>query len=364
MTDIPQAAPRSEDGQWWWDGAQWQPVAGAAGPAAAAAPSGTTQDAAPAAAAAAASGATQDPAPAAAAAVAGGQLSEDGQWQWDGSAWQPAAQGGAPAGAAAQAADPASGAIAPAAGTAPGAAASPGNMGDVNLTIAVPTSEPFTMADGTTGLVVMYSVTNAGASPIAAGTLIPKVLAASDHSAEAVASVDGSPFGAFGSGEEHNDTVSIQLDPGTWLLFVQVVNANGDSMGLSESATTTVAGQVAAQRAFDDTQTYALSVTIEQVEHLNDTLFRVHYILQNNSERELPAGMRVSGELGGEASTQYYQMTSGLPAHQSHQHYLTLEAQYPTNVSATITVDKEGPSQAIDTVQVDIADDGTPTMQR
>jgi hypothetical protein len=26
MADIPQDAPRSDDGQWWWDGAQWQPV--------------------------------------------------------------------------------------------------------------------------------------------------------------------------------------------------------------------------------------------------------------------------------------------------------------------------------------------------
>jgi hypothetical protein len=26
MTDIPQDAPRSEDGLWWWDGTQWQAV--------------------------------------------------------------------------------------------------------------------------------------------------------------------------------------------------------------------------------------------------------------------------------------------------------------------------------------------------
>ena len=26
MTTIPADAPRSEDGQWWWDGSQWQPV--------------------------------------------------------------------------------------------------------------------------------------------------------------------------------------------------------------------------------------------------------------------------------------------------------------------------------------------------
>ena len=28
MTTIPADAPRSEDGQWWWDGSQWQPVEG------------------------------------------------------------------------------------------------------------------------------------------------------------------------------------------------------------------------------------------------------------------------------------------------------------------------------------------------
>lgn len=26
MADIPADAPRSEDGYYWWDGAQWQPI--------------------------------------------------------------------------------------------------------------------------------------------------------------------------------------------------------------------------------------------------------------------------------------------------------------------------------------------------
>ncbi len=360
MTDIPQAAPRSEDGQWWWDGAQWQPVAGAASPAAATAASGTAQDAAPAAAAA---GTAQDAAPAAAAPAVGGQLSEDGQWQWDGSAWQPAAQGGAPAGAAAQAAaDPAPGAAAQAADPAAGAPVTPVNMGDATLTVAKPQVEVITMVDGTTGVSVIYNVTNAGKSPIVAGTLIPKVMAVSDHSAEGIASFDGRPFDAFGIGESHEDLVALQIDPGAWDVFVQVVNANGDSMGMSDGAPVTVPGRVAMAQAFDDKQSYALSVTIEQVEHLSDNFFRVHYILQNNSERELPAGMRVVGQLGGDASEQYYTMTSGLPAHQQHNHYLTLEAQYPNKLTATIMVDKEGPSQVSDTVEVDITDDGTPTM--
>ena len=30
MTDVPTDAARSEDGNWWWDGTEWQPVAAAA----------------------------------------------------------------------------------------------------------------------------------------------------------------------------------------------------------------------------------------------------------------------------------------------------------------------------------------------
>jgi hypothetical protein len=29
MTEVPADAQRSDDGQWWWDGTTWQPVAGA-----------------------------------------------------------------------------------------------------------------------------------------------------------------------------------------------------------------------------------------------------------------------------------------------------------------------------------------------
>ena len=31
MSVMPADAPRSDDGQWWWDGAQWQPVTQDAG---------------------------------------------------------------------------------------------------------------------------------------------------------------------------------------------------------------------------------------------------------------------------------------------------------------------------------------------
>jgi hypothetical protein len=48
VSQIPPDAPRSEDGQWWWDGATWQPVdapaagAAAAPPRAGSAPTGAT----------------------------------------------------------------------------------------------------------------------------------------------------------------------------------------------------------------------------------------------------------------------------------------------------------------------------------
>jgi hypothetical protein len=57
---VPDGAQLSEDGRYWWDGADWQPV--------------PEQQ-----------------------STAVGQLSEDGRWTWDGSEWQPvdgAAAGG------------------------------------------------------------------------------------------------------------------------------------------------------------------------------------------------------------------------------------------------------------------------------
>lgn len=52
---VPDGAQLSEDGKYWWDGSDWQPVPEDGG--------GDTPV---------------------------GQLSDDGQWQWDGSQWQPA----------------------------------------------------------------------------------------------------------------------------------------------------------------------------------------------------------------------------------------------------------------------------------
>lgn len=56
---MPEGAQLSEDGKYWWDGSDWQPVPEDGG-----------------------------------GSVEVGQLSEDGQWQWDGSQWQPAEGGG------------------------------------------------------------------------------------------------------------------------------------------------------------------------------------------------------------------------------------------------------------------------------
>ena len=64
MPEQPADAPLSDDGQWWWDGAEWQPVE--AGPQASYDPD-TTET---------------------------GQLSDDGQWRWDGTQWQPAGGSG------------------------------------------------------------------------------------------------------------------------------------------------------------------------------------------------------------------------------------------------------------------------------
>lgn len=63
---VPEGAQLSEDGKYWWDGADWQPVPGDES-------GGSTEV---------------------------GQLSEDGQWKWDGSEWQPVDGGAGGAGLA------------------------------------------------------------------------------------------------------------------------------------------------------------------------------------------------------------------------------------------------------------------------
>ncbi|MFL6123558.1 hypothetical protein [Actinophytocola sp.] len=55
---VPDGAQLSEDGKYWWDGADWQPVPEDGG--------GSTEV---------------------------GQLSDDGKWKWDGSEWQPVDEG-------------------------------------------------------------------------------------------------------------------------------------------------------------------------------------------------------------------------------------------------------------------------------
>jgi hypothetical protein len=64
--EQPADAQLSEDGRWWWDGAQWQPV---------------------------------EPGPQAGydtGSFAPGRLSDDGQWRWDGTQWQPAGEAPVP----------------------------------------------------------------------------------------------------------------------------------------------------------------------------------------------------------------------------------------------------------------------------
>lgn len=68
----PAVGELSEDGQWQWDGQEWK-AAGEAAASAGAASAESTEDGAQ--------------------GIQAGQLSEDGQWRWDGTEWKPAAEG-------------------------------------------------------------------------------------------------------------------------------------------------------------------------------------------------------------------------------------------------------------------------------
>jgi hypothetical protein len=68
----------SDDGQYWWDGSAWQPVENQ---------SSEQQSGDPHAGQPSASGESESPEH---ESTEAGQLSPDGQWRWDGSQWQPA----------------------------------------------------------------------------------------------------------------------------------------------------------------------------------------------------------------------------------------------------------------------------------
>ena len=331
MTVMPADAPRSEDGQWWWDGTQWQPVAqdaGAAEGAAAAAGAGAGTGAGSAADA----GATgQTP------SEAVGQLSDDGQWRWDGTQWQPA-----------QGAD---------------AGATPGGS-DIAVTFGRTTAEPQTTTDGTPAIIVTYTITNTGTIAINSGRLqVGLYLLADGASAEAAAYNLGEIVDGIAPGAEHQGHSPLQADPGSWTVWAGITDTtSGQEIATSETMTAHVAGTVALAPSFDDTQTYALTVTITSVEHVQGALFRIHYDLQ--SDRDVPAGLNVSGKMEGaqDNSAQLYDLTTGLTAGRAHPHYLTLEADMPSHITASIKVDPGGPSETAASVEVDIAADGTPTI--
>jgi hypothetical protein len=317
MTVMPADAPRSDDGHWWWDGAQWQPVPEpAAGPEQA-------QPASPAA--------PSEPV---------GQLSDDGQWRWDGTTWQPV----------------------PAAAAAPGA--STPTAGRPQITLGVPTAEASHTSDGTTEVIVRYTLTNSGTAPIEARSLLVGFyVVPAGNTAESGAYVSGDVLATLAPGEEHHGQWPIQVDPGSWKIWVAVTDeSTGEALASSDDVAVEIAGQVAASRAFDDTRAYALSVSIGSVEHIDGALYRVHYTI--HSDRDVPPGLNVAGKIEAteSRSAQIYQLTSGITAGQPHAHYLTLEATVPSHSTASIMVDPGGPSEKSDSVVVDIAEDGAPTM--
>jgi hypothetical protein len=72
----------------------------------------------------------------------------------------------------------------------------------------------------------------------------------------------------------------------------------------------------------------------------------------------------VTGKIVGKETrtAQNYDLTTGLSAGQPRAHFLTLESDVPDHVTASITVDPGGSSETSASVEVDIAEDGTPTI--
>jgi hypothetical protein len=229
----------------------------------------------------------------------------------------------------------------------------------------VPKVEPRAANDGTTVVVVTYGLTNSGTVAVEGGTLeIGCYVVSAGGAAESSAYLALEELDATAPGQQRHGNAPIQLDAGSWTVWVVVTDkVTGENLATSQDVSAEVAGHRATASAFDDTKAYSLTVQITQFEHVDGSLYRVHYDIQ--ADRDVPAGLTVVGRIEGGAadSGQIYQLTTGIAAGQHHAHYLTLEADKSSHVTATITADPGGPSEKAHSVEVDIAEDGAPTTR-
>jgi hypothetical protein len=167
----------------------------------------------------------------------------------------------------------------------------------------------------------------------------------------------------------HTPGGPMQMDPGDWLVSAALFDSETDDLlARHEAIPVHVPGAVHAAQSFDDTVKHDVSVQIQSVEHLSGSIYRVHYLLANNGQTTVPAGMLVRALIAENDDTlawQDYHFEMPCPPGPPDPKYLTLEGSTTfTNASVFVMADPGGPSEFIDQVEATVAADGSVSIAR
>jgi hypothetical protein len=252
------------------------------------------------------------------------QRSEDGQWWWDGSQWQPVGGGS-------------------------DQTATTGTQSDVKVKIEDFTALAHT-ENGITMMICQGSVTNHSGRPLEYHEFTLMIGTMPESSQPEKAATFEMGIGALRDGETKEFRAPIQVDDGKWSVTADIWSGGKPISGTHTPEIVVDVGSGVAKPYvhLDDSVKLDLGVEITNVTHEGGALYRIHYVVQNNSAPVKP-GLVVQGSLKSEQSSMYaqqsYAIPEPLPQGRSRDHYLTLEADAVQGpMVASITLDAIGPN--------------------
>jgi hypothetical protein len=221
----------------------------------------------------------------------------------------------------------------------------------------------------TTGAQVEVVVHNLTDEEIAAEAMTVSFFASAHSGQTQSAAVESFHVPAVAANSTHASSSPLQLDPGDWSVTASLFDSvTNDTLADHTAIDVNIPGAVHEARAFDDSVTHEVAVHIERVERIGEAMYRVHYLLANNGQTTVPAGMGVNAMIIENDDTlawQEYHFELPCPPGPPDPKYLTLEGSKSfTDANVIVTVDPGGPSEHTDRVQASVAADGSVQIER
>lgn len=231
----------------------------------------------------------------------------------------------------------------------------------LELTLGTPNFE-VTKGPPTSGVGVTVTVTN-GSEAVDANEAFLELMGLSD--ASEVMGENKEPLNAFAAGESRDVGTGVQLDPGTWSMFVYVDDAQGNHVALSGPHSVTVPGPQHHSEQFADSSKLQFTIEPTHVHKEAPILAKVDYRLACTGSVDIlpgfPVLIRLKDSDGNEAE-QLYNIEQGVRRGASEHKYLHVgcgESKAGDTASLMMIGDAGGTAQKDFNFTVTWKEDGT-----